>query len=552
MPTVNFSLEDLNKLVGKKLTLKQVEELLVYAKGEVNSYNEKTDEVSASFEDTNLPYLWSVEGIARLIRTSTGKEKGFSALKPKEGGYKLVVDKSVKAVRPYIGAFVAKGHKIDDYLIKQMIQLQEKLCESYGRRREKAAVGVYSYDKIKFPVHYKATDPESVEFIPLDYKRKMTQQEILEDHPKGKEYAWILKDAKKYPLLIDDKDNVLSFPPIINSIESGKINIGDEHLFIEVTGTDNEAVNLAVNIFAYAFSDRGFDIYSVSVKYPDETIKTPCPFSQTVKITNEQIKSLLGLELSDKQAKELAEKAGFNFNNYTIEVPDYRKDIMHAVDVIEDIGIQYGYDNIEEQGLSKYTAGETTAQVKMNDRVRDIISGLGFQEIMSPILTNKTTLFKNMNLKEAGAVEIEDPISDSYSAVRNSLLPILMEVLSKNKHSEYPQKVFEQGLVTLNKKTDVEDHELVSALIAAKDADFTKIRQIIDCVMKGLGIEYEVKDTEHDSFIPGRVGKIVVKGKDVAVIGEIHPSVIVSWGLDVPVAAAELDLGLLLETIKKE
>ena len=149
-------------------------------------------------------------------------------------------------------------------------------------RRKKVAVGVYNYRKITFPIYYKATDPESIKFTPLEFKKKMTQQEILEDHPTGKEFAWILEGFDKYPILVDSRDKVLSFPPIINSNWSGKIEIGDEDLFFEATGEDLDSVLLAANIFAQCFYDRGFKIYSVDVEYPEEgRITTPFLFDRT-------------------------------------------------------------------------------------------------------------------------------------------------------------------------------------------------------------------------------------------------------------------------------
>ena len=228
MPTINFSLKDLQNLVGKKLTIEEVSKLVEYGKGELEKYNKEEDEVSIEFGDTNLPYLWSIEGVARLIKGVLNIQTGIPEIEIKKGDYNLIVDKSVTPIRPYIAAFVAKGHKVDDYLIKQMVQLQEKLCESYGRRRLKVAIGIYSYDKIKFPIHYKATEPESIKFTPLEFKKEMTQQEILDEHPKGKEYAWTLKGCKKYPILIDNANEVLSFPPIINSNLTGKVESGEE------------------------------------------------------------------------------------------------------------------------------------------------------------------------------------------------------------------------------------------------------------------------------------------------------------------------------------
>jgi len=550
MPTINFSLKDLQNLVGRKLSIEEVAMLVEYGKGELESYNKEQDEITVEFGDTNQPYLWSVEGVARLLRGLLGIKKGIPKIDIKKGTYEIIVDKSVSSVRPHVSAFVAKGHKVDNYLIKQMVQLQEKLCESYGRRRQKVAIGVYSYDKIKFPIHYKATNPESIKFTPLEFKKEMTQAEILEEHPKGKEYAWILKDCKKYPLLIDSLNQVLSFPPIINSNFTGKVMENDEHLFIEATGTEMESILLVMNIMAYALHERGFEIYSVDVKYPNKKITTPHLFADKIKITPSQIKSLLGLELKNPEIKSILEKGQYEFNNQTVTIPPYRKDILHPVDIIEDIAIIYGYNNILEEPLKSYTIGETSSMVLFRNRIRDLLIGLGLEEVSSPILSNKRILYDNMNLNDFGTVDLANFMSETYSSVRTWLLPILMEFLGKNKHIEYPQKIFEQGLVTLKKGKDILDYERVAVVCAEEEADYTKIRQILDYIMKMLNIQYNIEDIEHNSFIPGRVGRVIVNNKKVAFIGEVSPIVLNKNGLEMPVVGLELNLTDLLEVIQ--
>ncbi len=538
MPTITFSLKDMQKLVGKKVTLKELEDLVDYAKGEVKGH--EGDEVEVNFDDTNLPYLWSVEGFARLLRGILGKQSGLPKLTVKKSNEKIIVDKSVGKVRPYIAAFSAKGAAVDDYLIKQVIQLQEKLCHSYGRRRKVVAIGVYSHKKIKFPVYYKATNPESVEFIPLEYKRKMTQQEILEVHPKGVEFKWILEGQKKYPILMDSNDEVLSFPPIINSNYSGKVEVGDRDLFFEATGEDLRAVLLATNIFAYAFAERGFDIHEVEVQYGKKKIKCPFAFKDKIRIKRADVEKRLGIRLSEAEMKKLIGKARLGYSKGVVQIPDYRHDILHPVDIIEDIAILYGYNKIPEHKLESYTVGETFPMVEFSNKVRDIVSGMGYQEVFSAILSNKELLYDKMNVKDFGTVEIEEYMTENFSVVRSWILPILMGVLSKNKHVEYPQRLFEAGLVT--KKKDLKDYRRLAMVTAHHEATFTEAKQVLDAVMRGVGAEYTIEDTEHDSFIPGRVGRVMVNGKGVAFIGELHPKVLENFGLEVPVAGFELNL----------
>ena len=298
MPTCVFSLKDLNSLVKKTIKQSELKDLLEYAKAELEGVS--GDEITVQFNDTNMPYLWSVEGLAIFLRGVLGKEKGIPNIKINKGAYKINVDSSLKSIRPHIAAFVAKGKKVNDHFLKQLIQMQEKFCEAYGRRREKIAMGVYPAKKITFPVSYKAVPPRSVKFVPLEFMKEMDLLQILDQHPTGKEYAWILKGLKKYPLLIDYNKEVLSFPPIINSENTGRLSIEDDEIFFEATGTDLDSVNLAANIFAQIFYERGFDIFSVNIGYSRKPMTTPEFKTSTLKFKKEDVRLQCERELKGK------------------------------------------------------------------------------------------------------------------------------------------------------------------------------------------------------------------------------------------------------------
>ncbi len=552
MPTITFSLKDLQGLVGKNISIDEVEEFAESGKAVVESYDKEADEVKVNFEDTNLPYLWSVEGFARLIKGILEKQKGIPKIKLNNADYQLIVDRSVVKIRPFIACFAAKGKQMDEYLLKQIIQLQEKFCESYGRRRQKVSIGLYSYKRIVFPLHYKAVEPESVEFIPLEFKSKMNLKRILEEHPKGKDYAYVLENFDKYPILADDKNEILSFIPVINSNFTGKLEVGDGNIFFEATGTDEEAVNLAANIFAYALSDRGFQIYSVEVKYPDRKVLTPNIEKETIEIKNEQIKQIFGLELKENEVKRLTEKAQYDFSSYKISIPPYRHDILHPYDVIEDIGIIYGFKNIPDRPMSTFTIGSGLRLSSFADKVREIVTGSGYQEILSPVLTNKECLYNKMNFEDTGTIEILEYMSETYSAVRSWVLPSLMEVFSKNKHVEFPQKIFEEGIVNIRKGEQIIDYNRIAIASSHESANYTEIRQILDYIMKCFGLKCDYEEADHGSFIEGRCARAIVKGKKVAYLGEINPKVLDNWGLEMPVAALELNLSELFEIVEKK
>ncbi|MEM4366321.1 MAG: phenylalanine--tRNA ligase subunit beta, partial [Candidatus Woesearchaeota archaeon] len=273
MPTIKFSMTDLSGLVGKKLSEEALAKLLESVKGELEGIS--GDEVTVKLNDTNLPYLWSVEGLARAFRGLLGLSKGLQRLKVTKTRLKLIVESSVKHVRGHISAFVAKGKKIDQYLLGQLIQFQEKLSEVFGRKRQKLAIGLYPCKKILFPIRYKAVAPNTVKFVPLGMRAELSLSEILQKHSKGREYGWILEGQKKVPILVDSKRDVLSFPPIINSELTGRLGPGDSELFFEATGTDAATVSCAANIFAHALADRGFSIEAVTVMSGGKTFQSP-------------------------------------------------------------------------------------------------------------------------------------------------------------------------------------------------------------------------------------------------------------------------------------
>ncbi len=549
MPTITFSLKDFCELVGKKLSIEEFKTVLEYAKAELEHF--QGDEVAIKFNDTNQPYLWCPEGISWLVKGVLGKEKGIPELKIKKSSNKLIVTKEVLKIRPNISAFIAKGVKLTDYSLKQLIQLQEKLCENYGRKRQKIAVGLYCASKISFPITYTATAPNAVQFIPLGENKQMTLAQILQNTQKGKEYKWILEKETKYPLLIDSKKEVLSFPPIINSQAMGKLEAGDEFLFFEATGTDQNAVNLAAVIFAQVLQDRGFEISSLTVETPTKKITSPLMETKKVKITKQQVQQLLGLELTEIEIKQLLEKARYNFTNYLVEVPQYRQDIMHCNDVIEDIAIMYGYNDIEALPITTFTRGEMSKILPFINTLRQLLVGQEFQEIFSAILSNKTIMQQKMKLAEE-IVEIDNYTSQTYSAIRNSILPILLETLSQNKHVDFPQKIFEQGLVTKKKGNTLTDQETIAIAQCHSSANFTEIRQTINSFMGLLGLyDFEIKETEHQSFIAGRVAEIFVGSESIGVFGEIHPAILANFGIEMPVVACEINVEKLFERIQK-
>jgi len=555
MPTIELSLRDLNGLVGKKFSLKQLHEALQYVKGEIESSD--GDRVKIEIADTNRPDLWSVEGVARELRGRYANDKGLAKYKTKKSGLRVIVDKSLKNIRPLTVCAVIKGLEINDETLFQMIQLQEKICETFGRGRREVALGIYDYHKISPPVYFRACKPDEIEFIPLDFDRKVNLRQVLSQHPKGRQYGHLLAGFEKYPVFIDSKGQVLSMPPIINSDHTGKVTKETKDIFIECSGFHFKFLMPALNIMVSALADRGGNIETVDLVLPDRKIETPDMEAKKMVLDVEEVRKLSGLGMRISEIKKLLLQSRYGVENegnkLVVSYPPYRQDIMHQVDVVEDIIISYGYNRIEPLALKIATVGKSAEINLFSSKVSEIMVGLGAQEVLSYILTNKDCLFRKMNMEVSKAIEVENPVSKNWCVFRTWIIPSLIEFLGKNTNREYPQNIFEIGeVVLLDEKAETKTSNPVRLAwtFAGSGANFTRAKQSFDVFMRGLGLEYKIEEASHPSFIPGRAGRISVKGKKIAYMGEIHPQVLENFGIEQPVCAFEVNLSDILKILK--
>src|SRR3990167_6688193 len=220
----------------------------------------------------NRPDILSYQGFKRAFLAFIGKKTGLIDYKinPPEKDYSVVVDDSVKNVRPFTACAIIKGLKLDDDKIKEIIDLQEKMHLTMGRKRKKVAIGIYPLEKIKLPITFKALEPDRIKFVPLESDREMSGFEILQRHPTGREYAHLLAGKEKFPVFVDAEDKILSMPPIINSKDTGKITEETKDVFVECSGFDFEILKKALNILATSLADMGGKIYQMEIKYPKE------------------------------------------------------------------------------------------------------------------------------------------------------------------------------------------------------------------------------------------------------------------------------------------
>jgi len=540
MPTITLNKDVLEKLVGKKLSLEELKDRISYLGTDLESIdgNEIVVEVFP-----NRPDLLSEQGFARALSSFIGVNKGLRKYKVNKSSYRVKIDSSVSKVRPYTACAVVKNLKFDDEKIRELIQIQEKLHITYGRNRKKAAIGIYPFEKITMPIFYKALDKNEIKFRPLESDREMTGVQILSDHPAGREYGFLLEGLDKFPVFLDAGNNVLSMPPIINSHDTGKISEKTKDVFIECSGFDFETLKIILNIIVTALADMGGEIFSMELFYEGKNEITPDLNPSEMKLDLGYVNRMLGLELDDEKVKELLERMGFGYRNRKVFVPAYRGDLLHPVDLVEEIAIAYGYENFKSEIPLISTIGKEDGFESFKRKVQELLVGLGFLESSSFVIVNKELLEKcNVNDK---VIELKNPLSKEFDVLRPRLVPSLLNILSENQHNEYPQKLFEVNFV-------VNDGEKVNlgVVVSHEKANFTELKQVLDALFFSLKMEYSIEPRKIDGFIEGRVGDIIFDKKRIGSIGEVHPEVLTNLNFGNPVGVFEINLDLLYEKKK--
>ncbi|HLC46973.1 MAG TPA: phenylalanine--tRNA ligase subunit beta [Candidatus Nanoarchaeia archaeon] len=557
MPTITLNRKVVEKLVGRKLSLEQLKDRIALMGTDLESIDDENIHVEVF---PNRPDMLSERGFSRAFSTFIGASKGLRRYSVKSSGVSVIVEKSAAEARPFTACALVKGLKLDDEKIKEIIQIQEKLHITYGRQRRKVAIGIYPLEKITFPVKFIALPPEQIRFRPLDSSREMTAKQILIEHTAGKEYGKLLEEKKKFPLFIDSAGKVLSMPPIINAHELGRVEIGTNDLFIECSGFNLPALQTCLNIIVAALADMGGQIFSVNVKYEHalaekKSFITPDLEPRRMDLDISYADRLLGLRLSEKEGTALLERMGYGSEKGKILVPAYRADILHQRDLVEDIAIAYGYENVKEELSSASTVGKEDALAKLRALVSNLLVGLGMQEVNTyHLIEHDAQILKmNLNPQKNNPVMLIDPVSKEYNSLRMSMLPSLLSVISTNKHNELPQHIFDSGIVFSKDsatETGVAESLQLGICMCDDSSDFTSIKQAVDYLFRMLGLSYIVAVSENPSFAAGRACSFSIGKSEIGVCGEISPAVLENFGIEHPVVAAILDVPALLRFVR--
>ena len=519
----------------------------------MESLDEQNDSVSIEVKDSNHPDIWSVEGIARALRTHLGIAKQKAPVLYGKSGLRVTVDSRLSSIRPFIATSIVRNVKPSENALKSWISLQEKMDLTYGRKRKRASIGFYQADLIKSPLRYTVGNPDGIAFVPLGSTEKMTLREIVEEHPKGIEYGGVILSFKDWPLLVDGDNKILSLPPIINSNDLGKIESDTKNILVEVTGTNVDTVGNTLKIVVAALAERGGKIYSCRQIYANKGTKqqiTPDLRSSFKELSVSYANRLLGASFKPAEMIRALARAGHPARQLTkdilrVESLCYRIDIMHQVDLVEDLAIALDINRLDPEWPRIWTLGGLAPETERHETLAEVMIGLGYQEVLTYSLTSPEVFVDKMGAGHENYAELLNPKMSTHTAIRNWLLPSVLNLLKDNTHVDYPQRVFEIGpciVVKEDGEGQTETRYKISAVTIHTGAGFTEIRSCLDALLSSVGVKFEVVPTIQPSFLEGRTGEVMSGLKRLGVVGELHPKIIREWGLSLPVAAFELEI----------
>lgn len=512
--------------------------------------NEKDPEMKVEITAEKMDMVSTV-GIGRAIRYYRGISKNLPNYKLAPATNKVIVKSSVDSVRPKTVCVILRDVNMTQELLDEMIEIQEKIHDSFGRHRKKASIGIYPMGEFKFPVTFSGEKPEDIVFAPLEGEGEMNANEILESHETGKKFAHLLSGHEVFPVFRDLNNEVLSLPPVINSNKTGRVDLHHKDLFVEISGFNLTYLDNLLKVLTTTFLELGCSAEAVSVEYSGGEVYELNLDNSKDKVSLNYINKLIGINVDSDEIKDLALKVmleveSVSGDEITFLIPPFRADIWHDSDIADDIARAYGYNNIVPALPEIATVGSTLEVCDFTQRLSQTMVNFGFLELYSYMLSSTKTQFNKMNFDEPDKEfeKLIDSEDQGLNMLRVRILPEILESLLINRKNKYPQKVFENGF-TIQKdsscETGAKNTRHICSAIADPKTNYTQIKGVLDTFMKLNNIDFEIKVNDEIPFlIAGRSAEILVGGKSVGFIGEVSPVVLNNFGLLVPVVAFEL------------
>ena len=546
MPVVELNLNRIKKLISGSVTKKRIIDSLPYLGLDIESQD--GDKIRIEYSP-NRPDYSTDFGIALGLEGLLGIKKGIQKTNiKKQGKFEIKVDPSVSKIRPFVTGVIARNGTIDDETIKQLMNMQEDLHFGIGRKRKKSSIGLHDLDRISFPLNY-TTSTRGHSFVPLNSESKHTIDQILSETEVGKNYGWILGDSKNVPIIVDSEGTTISFPPIINASVTA-VTTKTKNVLVEVTSLDKDAAEDMLSVVVAILQMAGFEIIQLTISGGKNS--TPRLNSRKIQYDTRLTEQILGLNISPSAMTSSLKKCRLDAiqkgTKIQCTIPRYRFDVFGPMDIVEEIALGYGIDNLTPKLSPSQKLGEKSLMTKKLEIVSKITVGFGFTEALNSSLTSKKILFDFTNRDSSQIISVMDSKSQEHTILRDSILPGLVENLSKNIHESYPQKLFEIGTVFSRAKPISEAINL-AGITAYKESNYSEMKAVLQSILKtGFKIDSKTTTPQNDVSIfgNGRHSDVVVDEKIIGSIGELSPNVLENFKIRTSVVGFEIKLSGLI------
>lgn len=542
MPVVTFNAAALRTCIGRDVPTAELAQRMPMLGGDLDRV--QGDEITIEWFP-NRTDLLVLEGTGRAMRAFLDVKPGLPSYAVAPAKTELRVDSSVAKVRPYAALCFVRNVPVDEAYVKVLVEAQEKLTHSPGRRRRKIAIGLHDARGIQGPFTYTCVPGQEKPFTALGESTPRTPADIVATHPKGKEFGALLPPGK-FPVFLDRAGEVLSLPPVINAQRTA-ITAATRDILVDVTGTDAKSVRATAALLATCLAERGGTIEAVTVH--DQSGTWTCPDLRPSEhiLHTDDIEATLGLSWSGDHAAQCLRRMGHGAqafdNKLVVQVAPWRYDILHPVDLIEDAGIGHGFDRFPGDLPTSVTFGAALRHQALEDRLRTVLLGLGWLEAKTLSLSNGRDQTGLWGAPAEPAVQVLNPVIEDQTQLRTRLAPSLLRVLAANRHRNLPQRLFEVGYVV---RRDGKGHwrnqlRLACVELSAR-AGFSDAKGVAEALSRDAGLGLSDAPAAEPGFIPGRHARLMHGGQSVGVYGELHPDPIVAFGLGAPCIVVELDL----------
>lgn len=559
VPVVTLARSALCRTIGRDVPLTELANRMPMLGGDLDGTDAAADTLTIEWFP-NRPDLLVPEGTGRALRAFLGVQPGLAKYPVAPARTHLTVALGVQTVRPFAALCFVRGLPVDDAYVRTLMETQEKLTFSPGRRRRKVAIGIHDAAGLQGPFTYDVVDPASLRFVPLGMQQAMTPREILVQHPKGREYGHLVGDGA-VPVFRDAKGGVISLPPIINAAATA-VTAATRDVLVDVTGTDARAVRQTIALLATCLAERGGAIEAVTIHDSTGTWTAPDLRPSEHILHTDDVAALLGLAWTGERVAACLQRMGHDAEAYDnkvhVKVAAWRQDILHPVDLMEDVGIGYGFENFPGELPQVLTFGGRLPHQDLEDALRALMVGHGAWEAKTLTLSNPQAEDLAWRRAAQPAVTLLNPVLDTQVQLRRTLLPSLLAVLAANRHRSLPQRLFEVGYVVTAAGDAWRNRPHFAAVEVAAKASFSDVKGLAESLLRDLRLPVRLVPSDHPGFIPGRSGAFVRAEPSVASgapvpaprvlghFGELHPDTLVAFGLTAPATALELDLAPLM------